>query len=123
MRAITLVGFLIFLLIGCSLAPALNQAGRRSVAAEAAAFLAAMPPREGPATSVPQAEWPKTIRSLEPQDVRADAAGLHIAMGEIFAVERGYFVPRNEATFSPLVDGEVRYRWLGDGVYWYPVRG
>jgi hypothetical protein len=123
MRAVPLVGVLAFSLVGCSLVPALDQAARQAIAAEAAALLAATPPGEGPATAVPQAEWPTKIRSLEPQNVRVDAIGLYMAMGSIFAEERGYFVPRNEAAFSPMAGGDPSYRSLGDGVYWYEVKG
>jgi hypothetical protein len=121
MRAL-LVGFLLFALVGCSRGPALDQAARQSVAAEAAVLLAAAP-ANGLAISIPQSQWPKAIRSLEPQDVRADAIGLYVSMGAVFTQEWGYFIPRNEAAFSPMVGGDPSYRGLGDGVYWYGVKG
>jgi hypothetical protein len=123
MRAATLMGFLIFAVIGCSSGPALDQAARRSVAAEAAALLDATPANEGLGTSIPQSQWPKTIRSLDPQDVSAKAIGLYVSMGAVFTQEWGYFIPRNEAAFSPMAGGDPSYRGLGDGVYWYVIKG
>jgi hypothetical protein len=122
MRAF-IVGFLAFALIGCSRGPALDQAARQSVAAEAATLFAAMPANEGPGISIPQSQWPKTIQSLEPQDVRANAIGLYVSMGSVFAQEWGYFIPRDEAAFSPMVGADPSYRGLAEGVYWYVVKG
>jgi hypothetical protein len=124
-RHVVLVGLLVFALTGCSRAPTLDLTARQSLAAEAADLLAATPLTDDrPGVSIPRDRWPKTIRSLGPQDVRAEDFGLYIAMGSFFAREWGYFVPRNEAAFSPMVlGGDPSYRSLGDGVYSYEVKG
>jgi hypothetical protein len=120
-RAIALVGVVLIVLTGCA-RPTLDQAGRQALAAEAAAMLSTIAPDEV-GVSLPRDQWPPTILSLEPQDVRATASGLYVSMGSFLAMESGYFVPRNEAAFSPMAGGDPSYRSLGDGVYWFEIKG
>jgi hypothetical protein len=123
MRVAVIIGLLIVVLAGCQREATLDQAARQSVAVEARELLAATPPGDGADVSIPPASWGKAIKSLEPRNVRADAMGLRISVGSFMVEEWGYFVPRNEAAFSPMVGGDPSYRGLGDGVYWFEVKG
>lgn len=120
-RMLAFVGVVLIALTSCA-RPTLDQTGRQALAAEAATVLGTVAPGEGGVT-ISREQWPATIRSLEPQRVWADASGLYVSMGSFLAQESGYFVPRNEAAFSPMAGGDPSYRTIGDGVYWFEVKG
>lgn len=118
------VGMTCFALVACFRAPSLDRSTLQSVAAEAKAILG-----EFTATTpmtllqVPSARWPKTIRALNPDAVRATSEGLYISTGSLLVEEWGYFVPRNETAFDPRATRDPSYTLLGEGVYEYEIKG
>lgn len=122
MRAATLVltvGTTCLALAACSREPPLDTATLQSVSAEATIMLASAPlPMR-----IPSANWPKTIRALNPQFVRTASEGLYIVTGSFFVEEQGYFVPRDEAVISPSAGSDPSFKFLGESVYWYEIKG
>ena len=114
------IGCLMCALAACSRQPSLDRATLRSIAAEATALLDTAPTSND--ISVPN--LPTALKALNPERARADPDGLYITTGTLFVAEWGYFVPRNKAAFDPrLAGGEPAFRHLGEGVYWYEVKG
>lgn len=71
---------------------------------------------------IPKAAWPKAIEALEPLDVAVDDSGVYIRINEVVAAESGYFVPRDKG-FRSEGKFEPSYEMLGNGVYWYDIKG
>ncbi len=84
---------------------------RKAIAAEAPSLL------QGAGDFVPAQRLPKTIAWLKPESVYARPEGLYIGMRHVVAAETGYFVPRDG--YAPKDHGELKYKPLGDGVWWY----
>jgi hypothetical protein len=116
-----IVGYLICALAACSRQPSLDRETLRSIFAEANALMEA----EGASSSreVPESQLQRTIRSLEPQKVRLDSDGLYIRMSSLLVWEWGYFVPRHSNTFAPKLAGDPSFTRLGEGVFWYEIKG
>lgn len=70
--------------------------------------------------AVKQAIWPKTFRELKPLRVTVYKDGAALAMGgDAGTNEWGVFVAPAGLTTAPPTTRTIRYRPLGDGVFFY----
>ena len=72
---------------------------------------------------VPQEQWPKEIRVLQPKKVRISVEGIYIVTSSFFTEEVGIFVPRDPATFSPKTGSDPEYKKQHGHVFSYRIRG
>jgi hypothetical protein len=68
-----------------------------------------------------------TIESVRPNRLRFDtqgaAPGLYIVVHEFFVEEAGYFIPKYPQRFVAPAGGDPSFRPLGEGVFWYEIKG
>jgi hypothetical protein len=112
-----LVAFMVMALAGCARATH-DQAVLRVIAAESVELL-----KTPSVINIPQANWPATIKSLEPKEVFANADGLYIVMSSFYVANSGYFIPRDKKKRWPGSGHDPAYWPLGPGVYWYKDAG
>lgn len=65
---------------------------------------------------VPQARWPRSIASIEPQMVSINSDGVYITTKAYFDGGWGYFVPRQQRALPEPVE---RFEEVGQGIYWW----
>jgi hypothetical protein len=71
----------------------------------------------------PPSRWPPGIAALAPESVYAGRTGLFIRLNLFFADESGYFVPRKGAHIRATPATDPSYETLGEGVFWYRIKG
>lgn len=73
---------------------------------------------------VPKEAWPKSIRALEPVDVRIGQDGVSVSKYKYYVQEEGIYIVF-EGARSPKteVGSDPSYTKIADGIYWYSVAG
>jgi hypothetical protein len=74
-------------------------------------------------SEIEPASWPQSLKALEPQSVRSTDQGLYVVTWSRSVEERGIFVPRDAATFSPEQGADPEYRLISNAVFVYRIRG
>jgi hypothetical protein len=117
-RAWPLVAVL-FSISGCSEPPRVDPAQTRAIFEEARALLETYRSN----SEIEPVSWPPSLRALEPESVRSREEGLYVVTWSRSVEERGVFVPRDAATFSPKQGADPEYRLVSNAVFVYRIRG
>jgi hypothetical protein len=107
------------LIIGCSEPPKVDAAQTRAIFEDARSLLDTY----RSTSTIEPTYWPRSVQALEPEAVRASEEGLYVVTWSRFAEERGVFVPRDAATFSPKEGSDPEYRLIANSVFVYRIRG
>jgi hypothetical protein len=109
-------------LIACTPAPTRDRE-KLALIAESAITLLEADVDATQSASIPANDWPGSIASLLPHDVRRADDGVYIEMWTFQVESKGYFVPRHPELFVATEGTDPSYRPLGEGVFWYEIKG
>jgi hypothetical protein len=104
---------------GCSEPPRIDPAQARAIFEDARSLLETHRSN----SEIEAASWPPSLRALEPESVRSREEGLYVVTWSRSVEERGVFVPRDAATFSPKRGADPEYRLVSNAVFVYRIRG
>jgi hypothetical protein len=117
-RGLLLVAALVSI-VGCSEPPRVDPAQTRAIFEDARSLLETYRSN----SEIELASWPPSLRALEPESVRSTEEGLYVVTWSRSVEERGVFVPRDAATFSPEQGTDPEYRLISNAVFVYRIRG
>ena len=104
---------------GCSEAPRVDPTQTQAIFEDARSLLETY----GSRASIEPASWPQSLRMLEPESVRSNEEGLYVVTWSRSVEERGVFVPRDVASFSPQQGSDPEYSLVANAVFVYRIRG
>lgn len=103
----------------CGSPPELGERQKVELAAQAAILLE----RTQVSGQVEKESWGKSIRALNPRVVYITNDGIYIQTGRGFVTEQGLFFPRVGTAMNGTTGTDPLYRALGNGIYWYEIKG
>jgi hypothetical protein len=116
-----LLAIAMFVLVsGCSEAPRVDPTQTQLIFEDARSLLET---HGSSAATIEPAAWPQSLRALEPESVRSNEEGLYVVTWSRSVEERGIFVPRDAATFSPQPGADPEYSLVSNAVFVYRIRG
>jgi hypothetical protein len=107
------------MIVGCSEPPRVDATQTQAIFEDARSLLETY----RSSSAIEPTSWPRSINALEPESVRASEEGLYVVTWSRLAEERGVFVPRDAATFSPRYGSDPEYRLIANSVFEYRIRG
>jgi hypothetical protein len=120
------VCFLTAVIVACTPSPTADRAQLAAIFSEAKAtiaFLLANPSADAATLPISEAMKSAGVTRLHKSNPGTLYDGLYLRVRESFTREWGYFVPSDPQRFRPPEGDDPSFEPLGEGVFWYEIKG